>query len=105
MIEKVNDINVLADILKNNQDVVIDAWAPWCGPCKRIAPTFENLANKYEGKVVFIKVNVDESMDISQKFQVQSLPTFIFIKDGHFKEKLLGADVQKLTTLCKKYYG
>ena len=104
MIHKIDNIDVLANLLKNNQNVVIDAWAPWCGPCKRIAPTFEKLSKKYDTKVMFVKVNVDESIEITQKFQVQSLPTFIFIKDGHFQEKLLGADIQKLMSMCKKYY-
>ncbi|MEM2743227.1 MAG: thioredoxin domain-containing protein, partial [Candidatus Methanomethylicaceae archaeon] len=70
------------DFIVNNskQLVVIDFWAPWCGPCMIMAPIFERLAKKFEGKVLMAKMNVDENMEITQRFNIYGIPTFIFIK-------------------------
>jgi len=69
----------------------VDFWAPWCGPCRMLAPVTEKLAGDYEGKVKFCKINVDENPTTSQKYGVMSIPTLIFFKDGAPKDGSLGA--------------
>jgi len=76
--------------------VVIDFFATWCGPCKRIAPVFEDLADKFYPKVQFFKVDVDESAELVDMFGVSAMPTFIFLKDGQVVKKVEGADMMGL---------
>lgn len=71
--------------------VLVDFWAPWCGPCQMMGPVIEELAKKYEGRVKIAKINVDENPATSQNFQVMSIPTFIFFKNGEEKERMVGA--------------
>lgn len=71
--------------------VVIDFWAAWCGPCKITAPIFEEVAEEMKGKVKFGKVDVDVNSDLAQRFQVMSIPTIIFFKDGEQVERVVGA--------------
>jgi thioredoxin 1 len=73
--------------------VVIDFFATWCGPCKRIAPVFEDLADKFYPKVQFFKVDVDESGELVDMFGVSAMPTFVFLKDGQIVKKVEGADM------------
>jgi thioredoxin 1 len=71
--------------------VVVDFYADWCGPCKRMAPVFTEVAGEYEGKVTFAKLNVDESQETAHANQVMSIPTLIFLKDGEVKDRVAGA--------------
>lgn len=71
--------------------MVVDFWAPWCGPCRMVGPVIEQLAGEYSGRVVFGKLNVDENPRISQAFGVQSIPTILFFKDGKPVDGVLGA--------------
>jgi thioredoxin 1 len=73
--------------------VVIDFYATWCGPCKKIAPVFEKLAQVYPS-IVFLKVDVDESAEVAEKFEIQAMPTFLFIKDGRIVKRIEGADLR-----------
>lgn len=75
--------------------VVVDFFATWCGPCKRIAPFFEQLVDEYVG-VTFLKVDVDESAELVDVYNIQSMPTFVFLKDGKIVKKVEGADVKGL---------
>lgn len=77
-------------------NVVIDFFATWCGPCKRIAPIFEDLADKYYPQILFFKVDVDESPDLVNDFDVSAMPTFVFLKDGKIVKKVEGADLRAL---------
>ena len=71
--------------------LVVDFWAPWCGPCRAIAPTLEALGQEYAGRVAIAKVNVDEQPILASRHQVRSIPTLLFIKDGKVVDQLVGA--------------
>ena len=70
---------------------LVDFWAPWCGPCRMIAPVIEELANDYDGKAKICKVNTDEEQDIAIQYGIRSIPTILFFKDGHLVDKMVGA--------------
>lgn len=82
--------NFLTEINKNRL-VVVDFWAPWCGPCKMISPIIEQLATQYSGKVVFGKVNVDDNQSIAQRYSVQGIPSILIFKNGQVIDRLVGA--------------
>lgn len=79
-----------AEVLKSDLPVVVDFWAPWCGPCKAAAPHFEALAVKYAEQAKFVKVNVDNEQELAKKYHVQSIPTFKSFKRGKIIEHLVG---------------
>lgn len=84
------DANFQAEALDSDKLVLVDFWAPWCGPCKAIGPSIEEIANEYEGKVVVGKVNVDDNASVSSQFRVRSIPTVLLMKNGEILEKFVG---------------
>ena len=78
------------DVIKEGV-ALVDFWAPWCGPCRMIAPIIEELANDYEGKAKICKVNTDEAQDLAVQFGVRSIPTILFFKDGEIAAQMIGA--------------
>lgn len=91
-------VKIVSDISEIPQKgaVVIDFFATWCGPCKRIAPFFEDLADKYYPAIAFLKVDVDESPELIDRFDISAMPTFVFLKDGKLVKRVEGADVAGL---------
>ncbi len=79
------------EYIKKYQSLVIDCWAPWCGPCRMVAPVIEDLASEMQGKIVFGKLNVDENPATSGKHQIMSIPTLLVFKDGNLIDKIIGA--------------
>ena len=79
------------DAVKKYKTIVIDCWAPWCGPCRMIGPIIEELAKEMQGKIVFGKLNVDENPSISMKHQIMSIPTMLIFKNGNLIDKIIGA--------------
>ncbi|NQY19733.1 MAG: thioredoxin [Campylobacteraceae bacterium] len=77
---------------------LVDFWAPWCGPCRMIAPVIEELAEDFDGKVNICKVNTDEEQDLSVKFGIRSIPTILFMKDGEVVDTIIGATSKQALT-------
>lgn len=87
---KVTDAN-MQEFIKQYRLVVVDCWAPWCGPCKSLAPVFESLAQDYQGKIVFGKLNVDENQKTAMTYETMSIPTLLVFKDGKMVDRIVGA--------------
>ena len=79
------------ETIKKYTTIVVDCWAPWCGPCRMVAPVIEELAKEMQGKVVFGKLNVDENPATSAKHQIMSIPTLLVFKNGNLVDRLVGA--------------
>jgi len=75
---------------------LVDFWAPWCGPCRMIAPVIEELAEEFDGKAKICKVNTDEEQEIAVKFGIRSIPTLIFLKDGEIVDQIVGAQSKQV---------
>jgi thioredoxin 1 len=87
----VTDANFEQEVLKSSVPVLVDFWAAWCGPCKVIAPTVEQLAMEYAGKMKVVKLDVDANVEVSSRYSVLNIPTLMLFKDGHAVEKMIGA--------------
>lgn len=88
---KFTTANFKEEVLNSEMPVLVDFYADWCGPCKMMAPIVEGLAESYEGKVKVGKLNIDDEMEIAQKYRVMSIPTFIIFKEGQAVETSVGA--------------
>jgi thioredoxin 1 len=90
-ITEVSDANFEAEVLRSNLPVLVDFWAPWCGPCKAIAPIVEELAAEYDGKLKVAKLNVDNNPATASRYGVRGIPTLLILKGGAVKDQVVGA--------------
>ena len=83
--------STFTEFVQNNPFVVVDCWAPWCGPCLMVAPIIEELAKEYAGKIVFGKLNVDENPITASRYQIMSIPTLLVFRNGKLVDTIIGA--------------
>jgi len=88
---ELSDTNFDAEVMKSDVPVLVDFWAPWCGPCRAIAPSVEEISSSYQGKIKVGKLNVDENQQTTMKFGIRSIPTLIVFKGGKAVEQIIGA--------------
>lgn len=91
MPSSIADADFSQNVLQNPLPILVDFWAPWCGPCKIMLPIVEELETEYAGKVAFVKMNVDENLDVPGQYGIMSLPTFVLFKDGKPVKTSIGA--------------
>ncbi|MES2919269.1 MAG: thioredoxin TrxA [Pseudomonadota bacterium] len=91
LIVNATDASFENDVLKADGPVLVDYWAPWCGPCKMVAPILDEIAGEYEGKLTIVKVNVDDNPGTAQKFGVRGIPTLSLFKGGNIEATKVGA--------------
>lgn len=90
-IVQVSDANFESEVLKSTVPVLIDFWAPWCGPCRAIAPIVDQLADEYAGKLKIVKMNVDDNPRTPANYGVRGIPNLILFKDGQVQQQIVGA--------------
>ena len=90
-IETVTDATFDEHVKSSDVPVLVDFWAEWCGPCKMISPVLEEIAEEQAGKIRIVKLNIDDNLDVTRRFDVMSIPTLILFKDGEPKVRLIGA--------------
>lgn len=79
------------EVIQNHSLVVVDCWAPWCAPCRMVAPVMEEMARDYAGRILFGKLNVDENPEVATQYQIMSIPTMLVFKEGKLVDRLVGA--------------
>lgn len=89
-VKQVSDASFEADVLKNDKPVLVDFWAPWCGPCRMLGPVIEELAGEYADKISIAKVNTDENVKTASQFGISGIPCMIFFKNGQEAGRLVG---------------
>jgi len=100
---EIDDSSFEAQVLKADKPVLVDFWAPWCGPCKAVSPRVEKLAESYGGQILFVKCNADDSQETAAKYGIKSIPTLMFFKDGNVFDKITGLSNQaKIEEVLKK---
>ena len=85
-----SDSTFETDVLDNDAPVLVDFWAPWCGPCRMVAPIVEELAEEYDGQVKFVKLNTDENPQVAGKYGIRSIPTLLVFKGGEPVSQIVG---------------
>ncbi|HWL10180.1 MAG TPA: thioredoxin [Planctomicrobium sp.] len=105
-LQEFSDATFQDDVLSSSEPVLVDFWAPWCGPCKMLTPTIEALAEKYAGKVKIGKLNTDDNRQAAINYQINSIPTLIVFKDGKPVDRILGLQPQdRIAQLLDKHIG
>jgi thioredoxin 1 len=103
-IQTLTDGNFDQSVIKSAQPVLVDFWAEWCGPCRRLAPTVDELATDYDGRVTVGKLNVDDNPNVASRFSIRGIPTLLLFKGGEIVEQVVGlADKASLKKLLDKH--
>jgi len=92
---EINEANFETEVLKSAQPVLVDFWAPWCGPCRMLAPVLDEVAVEVRGKARIGKVNVDENPDLAVRFGIQSIPTLVYFVNGEVADQSVGAPTKR----------
>ncbi|MGD9899879.1 MAG: thioredoxin [Calditrichaceae bacterium] len=100
----VTDATFQKEVMESIVPVIVDFWAPWCAPCRMIAPILEEIASEYEGKVKVVKLNTDDNTATAMKFGIMSIPTMIVFRNGEALDKIIGAVPKKQITDKLNYY-
>ena len=91
LVNHVTDANFEQEVLKSDKAVLIDFWAPWCAPCRAIAPLIDELAGEYAGRLKVVKINVDDNPETPARYGVRGIPNLLIVKNGQVKEQIVGA--------------
>lgn len=88
---QVTDATFKGEVLESNVPVLVDFWAPWCGPCRMVAPIVDEIATQYEGQIKVVKLNTDENPSVASQYGIRSIPTLMIFKDGAKVDMVVGA--------------
>ena len=101
---EINDNNFEQTVIKSDIPVVVDFWAPWCGPCRKLAPVLEQLQNEFKDSVKFVKIDADKNMNTAKEYGISALPSVLIFKAGNIKEVMVGLLAKSaITSNIKKY--
>jgi len=96
MVTEINSSNFKTEVLESKIPVLVDFWAEWCGPCIDMAPKFESVSKKFQGKIKFAKLNVDQAGEISGEHGIRSIPCFVLFKDGKEVDRIIGSQSENV---------
>lgn len=91
---EITDANFEAEVLRNDRPVLVEFWAPWCGPCRTLGPIIDNIARQSDGKFKVGKLNIDDNLETARAYDIQSIPSVLIFKDGKVEELFIGVQAQ-----------